>query len=67
MTFDIDCGPCGQSLHLEDVEEPAVIHGLIQTWRAEHQHTELELKMFHDAQIAVDQYRIDHIPEEYDE
>lgn len=57
MDVNLICSLCAEELAVSEITEPVIIHGLMQTWREVHQHSELELKMYHDAEIAVRQYQ----------
>lgn len=59
MDVSLHCGVCGADYSAEDVE-PHVNLGLIQQWRDVHQHSPGELKMYHDADVAVRQYQHTH-------
>ena len=54
----LHCGVCGCDYSASEVT-PAVNLGLIQQWADVHKHTPGELKMYHDAEVAVRQYQHD--------
>lgn len=57
MDLNLDCGVCGLHAMVEGIEDIVVIHGFLETWRDQHHHSELELKMYQDAEIAVRQHQ----------
>lgn len=61
MDVSLNCAVCGQDVYIESVESPMHCQGFIDSWAMAHRHSELELKMYQDAEIAVRQYQHDHL------
>lgn len=53
------CEVCGTNMSLEGVEMPQ-LELVLDIWARNHKHSEMELRMFHDASIAVQQYQHSH-------
>lgn len=60
IELNCHCGVCGIDMMIEGVENPVVCYGLMSAFASDHQHGEGQLKMYHDAQIAVEEYRHSH-------
>lgn len=52
MDVSLNCSVCGAEYNAQDVE-PHVNLGIMQQWRDTHQHSAGELKMYHDAGVAI--------------
>lgn len=59
LDIGLHCGVCGLDAQVEGVESPLHVQGMLDAWAGAHQHNEMELKMYHDAEVAVREYEID--------
>lgn len=53
------CDICGDNMSVEGVEMPSV-ELIMDIWARNHKHSEMELRMYHDSELAYRQYQHSH-------
>lgn len=59
MEVTLNCEVCATNLSVEGVEMPW-LELIMNIWASSHKHSEMELRMYHDSDIAVRQYQHSH-------